>query len=88
MSMVSQYGRPLRAIGWSGAYLAVSRLSALAAVPILLSSLGSDLYAAWVLAGSLVMSQGLADLGMGAALVRFVSDAAARGQGPRPRPRP
>jgi O-antigen/teichoic acid export membrane protein len=68
-------------VGWSGAYLLVSRLAAVAAVPILLSALGSDLYAAWVLAGTLLMAQGLADLGMGAALTRFVADSAARGFG-------
>jgi O-antigen/teichoic acid export membrane protein len=75
------YGRPWRSIGWSGAYLLVSRLAGLAAIPILFSALGADLYAAWVLAGSLVMAQGLADLGMSAALVRFVSETSAQGFG-------
>lgn len=68
-----------RSAGWSGGYLVVSRVSALVAVPILLHGLGSDLYAVWVLASSLIFAQGLVDLGFSAALVRFVAMGAANG---------
>ena len=71
--------RDLKAVGWSGAYLLASRLSTLVAIPILLSLLGDDLYAGWVLAGSLLMTQGLVDLGIGAAVVRFVAESLALG---------
>ena len=69
--------RDRRSLFWSGAFLVVSRGSTLAAVPLLLHGLGAALYAAWVLAGTLVFSQGLVDLGLGAALVRFVALAGA-----------
>ena len=58
---------------WSGAYLVVSRCSALAAVPVLLHELGVDLYAVWVLASTLVFAQGLVDFGCSAAVIRFVA---------------
>lgn len=70
---------PRRSAAWSGAYLVVSRVSALIAVPILLHGLGTDLYAVWVLASALIFSQGLVDLGFSAALVRFVAVGAASG---------
>jgi O-antigen/teichoic acid export membrane protein len=67
-----------RGFAWSGIFLVVTRLSSVAAVPIVLHELGTDLYAAWVLAGSLVLVQSLVDLGTSGALVRFAADAAAR----------
>jgi O-antigen/teichoic acid export membrane protein len=72
----------LWSIGWSGAFLVVSRLSAVLAVPLVLHSLGSALYGVWVMGGALIMIQGLFDLGVGAALVRFVAVAAAQGSRP------
>lgn len=60
----------------------MSRVSALIAVPILLHGLGTDLYAVWVLATSLIFAQGLVDLGFSAALVRFVAVGAAEGSAP------
>jgi O-antigen/teichoic acid export membrane protein len=66
-------------VGWSGAFLLVSRLAAVLAVPLVLHSLGSALYGVWVMGGALIMIQGLFDLGVGAALVRFVAVGAARG---------
>jgi O-antigen/teichoic acid export membrane protein len=49
------------------------------AVPVVLSGLGADLYAVWVLAGALVMIQSLFDLGVASALVRYVAVAASKG---------
>lgn len=60
-------------LGWSGAHLVVSRLSTVAAVPLILTQLGDAVYTAWVLAGTVVMAQGLVDLGMGAATIRYVA---------------
>jgi O-antigen/teichoic acid export membrane protein len=71
----------LHGFGWSTAFLIVTRASAVAAVPIVLHSLGADLYAVWVLAGALVMIQSLFDLGVASALVRYVAVAAATGGG-------
>lgn len=69
-----QSGRPaLSGLSWAGAYLAVSRLSTIAAVPLILTQLGESVYAAWVLAGTVVMAQGLVDVGMTAATVRYVA---------------
>ena len=51
-----------RGVGWSAAYLLTSRVSTLAAVPVLLSGLGVDLYAVWVwsiLAGPRLWSDAL-----------------------------
>jgi O-antigen/teichoic acid export membrane protein len=62
-----------RGVRWALVSLVVSRASAFIAVPLVLHDLGANLYAAWVLAGTLVLSQGLVDLGLGAALVRFVA---------------
>jgi O-antigen/teichoic acid export membrane protein len=56
-------------------------LSTLAAVPLILGALGTELYGVWVVAGALVLAQGLLDLGVGAALVRFVALEAARACG-------
>jgi O-antigen/teichoic acid export membrane protein len=69
--------RVLHGFGWSAAFLFVTRASTLAAVPIVLHDLGPDLYAIWVLAGSLVLIQSLFDLGVASALVRYVAVAAA-----------
>jgi len=60
----------------------VSRLSSVLAVPLVLHSLGASLYTVWVMGGALIMIQGLFDLGMGAALVRFVAVAAAKSSKP------
>lgn len=60
-------------LGWSGAHLVISRLSTVAAVPLILTQLGDGIYTAWVLAGTVVMAQGLVDLGMGAATIRYVA---------------
>src|SRR5215216_2412431 len=60
-------------VGWAGAFLLVSRGSALIAVPLVLHAVGTDIYAAWVLAGTLILSQGVVDFGIGAATVRFVA---------------
>jgi O-antigen/teichoic acid export membrane protein len=80
---VSAPDRMLHGFGWSTAYLAVTRASAIAAVPIVLHGLGADLYAVWVIAGALVMIQSLFDLGVASALVRYVALAAARQYGAR-----
>jgi O-antigen/teichoic acid export membrane protein len=69
-------------LGWSAAFLLVSRLSAVAAVPLVLDSVGSALYGVWVIGGVLIMVQGLFDAGVGAALVRFVATGAARNSRP------
>lgn len=66
-------GGEIRGAGWSGAYLLASRLSTLAAVPVLIDQLGVDLYAVWVLGTTLIFSQGLFDLGCAAAVVRFAA---------------
>jgi O-antigen/teichoic acid export membrane protein len=66
-----------RGFAWSGTFLVVSRLSSVAAVPLVLHRLGPDLYAAWVVAGSLVLIQSLVDLGVSGALLRFAAGAAA-----------
>ena len=71
--LVDDLLRHRRSLGWSAGYLVVTRVSTLAAVPLLLTGLGADLYVAWVLAGTLVTAQAMLDLGLGAALVRFVS---------------
>jgi O-antigen/teichoic acid export membrane protein len=73
----------LHGFGWSTAYMVVTRASAIAAVPIVLHDVGSDLYAVWVLAGALVMIQSLFDLGVASAVVRYVATAAAAGGGAR-----
>ncbi len=68
-------------IAWSGAFRVASQGSALVAVPILLHALGTDVYAVWVLASSLVFAQGLIDFGFSAVLIRFVAiGATARSQ--------
>ena len=66
-------GGEIRGAGWSGAYLLASRLSTLAAVPILVDQLGVDLYAVWVLGTTFIFSQGLLDFGCAAAVVRFAA---------------
>lgn len=71
-----------RSVGWSGAFLLVSRLSSILAVPLVLHSLGSALYGVWVMGGAVIMIQGLFDLGVGAALIRFVAVGAAQGSRP------
>jgi hypothetical protein len=63
----------LSGLSWASAYLAVSRLSTVAAVPLILTQLGERVYTAWVLAGTVVMAQGLMDVGMTAATVRYVA---------------
>jgi O-antigen/teichoic acid export membrane protein len=68
----------LRAVGWSAAFLVVSRLSSVLAVPVVLHSLGPALYAVWVVGGVLVGVQSLFDLGVSTAMARFVAVAAAR----------
>jgi O-antigen/teichoic acid export membrane protein len=71
--------RALWSVGWSSSFLLVTRVSSVLAVPLVLHSLGSALYGVWVMAGAVIMIQGLFDLGVSAALVRFVAVAAARG---------
>ena len=71
--------RVLRGFGWSAAYTVMTRLSTLAAVPLVLHGLGTRLYGVWVLAGSLVLIQSLFDLGAASAMVRYVAVAAAAG---------
>ena len=70
-------GEQLRGYGWSAAYLVTTRASTVLAVPLILHELGADLYAAWVLAGTLVMAQSLLDFGTSATTVRFVAVGAA-----------
>lgn len=72
----------LRSVGWSGAFLLVSRLSSVLAIPLVLHSLGPALYGVWVMGGALIMVQGLFDLGVGAASARFVAVVAAQGSKP------
>jgi O-antigen/teichoic acid export membrane protein len=64
--------------GWSMAYTVTTRAVSLVSVPLVLHALGADLYAVWVLAGSLVMIQSLFDFGAASALVRFVAVAHAQ----------
>jgi O-antigen/teichoic acid export membrane protein len=71
-----------RGVAWSGIFLIVTRLSSVAAVPLVLDRLGPDLYAAWVIAGSLVLIQSLFDLGVSGALLRFAAAAAAQDSRP------
>jgi O-antigen/teichoic acid export membrane protein len=71
-----------RSVAWSGIFLIVTRLSSVAAVPLVLHRLGPDLYAAWVIAGSLVLIQSLIDLGVSGALLRFAAAAAAQDSRP------
>jgi O-antigen/teichoic acid export membrane protein len=73
----------LGGFGWSSVFLLVTRLSAVAAVPIVLHGLTPDLYAVWVIAGALVMIQSLFDLGVASAVVRYVATAAAGSEGGR-----
>ena len=67
-----------RGVRWSWVYLMASRGSSFIAVPILLDSLGTDLYGVWVIAGVLIGAQGLLDLGVGTALTRFAAVAGVR----------
>jgi len=83
MASVEPRGRMLHGFGWSTAYSVVTRASTIAAVPIVLHNVGSDLYAVWVLAGALVMIQSLFDLGVASAVVRYVALAAAAAGGAR-----
>jgi O-antigen/teichoic acid export membrane protein len=78
-STASRRSLALWSIGWSGAFLLVTRLSTILAVPLVLHSLGAALYGVWVIGGALIMIQGLFDLGIGAALVRFVAVGASKG---------
>jgi O-antigen/teichoic acid export membrane protein len=66
-----------RSVRWSWIFLLVSRASTFVAVPIIIDAAGTDLYATWVLAGTIVTAQGLVDFGLGAALVRFAAVARA-----------
>lgn len=66
----------LRSIRWTLVYVLVSRAAVLLTVPIVLGQLGEPVYAAWVVAGSLVYSQGLFDMGAGAVAQRYVAAAA------------
>jgi len=68
-----------RGFGWSAASMLTTRVSTLIAVPLVLHGVGTDLYAAWVLAGTVVMAQGLVDFGAAAATVRFVAVGATAG---------
>jgi O-antigen/teichoic acid export membrane protein len=79
MNVRSRVGRLDRGVTWSAAYLFITRVSAVGAVPLVLNGLGQDLFAVWVLASTLVMAQGLIDFGFSAALIRFVGIAGARG---------
>ncbi|MDP9223360.1 MAG: hypothetical protein M3P18_05805, partial [Actinomycetota bacterium] len=72
----------LQGVGWSAAFLFVSRLSSVLAVPLVLHSLGPALYSVWVMGGVLIMVQSLFDLGLAAASIRFVAIAAARASRP------
>src|SRR5947209_11140549 len=60
----------------------VTRVMALASVPLLLATLGLQLYGVWVVAALLISSQGLIDLGMTTATIRFVADAQFNDDGP------
>lgn len=66
-------GGERRGVGWSATYLIMSRVSTLAAVPVLVGELGVDLYAVWVLATTFIFAQGLVDFGWSAAVVRFAA---------------
>lgn len=57
----------------------MTRASTVAAVPLVLSHVGDDIYAAWVMAGTLVMAQGLVDFGVASATIRYVAVSAAQG---------
>jgi O-antigen/teichoic acid export membrane protein len=67
--------------GWSAATLVASRVCSIVSVPLILHELGAPLYGVWVLAGTVLMAQGLVDLGVGAAVLRFASAAATAGSG-------
>jgi O-antigen/teichoic acid export membrane protein len=66
-------------LGWSSAFLVASRGSTVVAVPLLIHSFGTRFYAIWTLVSVLIIAQGLVDLGVGAATVRYVALATARG---------
>jgi O-antigen/teichoic acid export membrane protein len=66
-------GSTAKSLGWSATYSLISRFSAIASVPLVLGALEQDLYAVWVMAGAVVFAQGLIDLGMGAALIRYTT---------------
>jgi O-antigen/teichoic acid export membrane protein len=68
--------------GWSAASLVAVRVCTLVSVPLILHGLGAELYGVWVLAGTVLMAQGLVDLGMSSALLRFASAAATDDSGP------
>jgi O-antigen/teichoic acid export membrane protein len=67
--------------GWSAATIVASRVCSIVSVPLILHELGAPLYGVWVLAGTVLMAQGLVDLGVGAAVLRFSSAAATAGSG-------
>lgn len=59
-------------------YAVVSRAAVLVSVPIVLRQFGAPTYAAWVVAGTLIYSQGLVDFGAGAVARRFIAESASR----------
>jgi O-antigen/teichoic acid export membrane protein len=77
---MNKSGPPISVLGgisWTALNLLVARGSIVAAVPLILHGLGQNLYGAWVLAGTIIMSQGLVDFGVGAAATRLIAVAAA-----------
>lgn len=68
-----------RSISWTVVHTLLMRLSGIVAVPLILTHFDGDTYAAWVVAGALIGSQGLVDLGAGAVITRYAAAEASRG---------
>src|SRR5687767_12779459 len=66
-------GRLARNTVWNGIGYAVSLLSALAAVPLLLQTFGADRFGVITLAWALIGSFSVLDLGFGWALTRYTA---------------
>lgn len=59
-------------------YTLLMRASGIIAVPLILTHFDGNTYAAWVVAGALIGSQGLFDLGAGAVITRYAATEASR----------
>jgi O-antigen/teichoic acid export membrane protein len=63
--------------------LAVGVVSTLLLTPIVVRALGAELYGAWSFLNGLVAYSDLLYVGLGSALIRYVAEARAQGDGPR-----
>lgn len=64
--------------GWSGLGFLVAPALQLLATPYLIKKLGIDVYGIWMLLNSMISLSGLASLGFGGAVIKFVSKYRAR----------